>query len=66
MILLKELYIITKKKAIYLAKILTCLELLDTAKGKEMFLKIKVKERKTSAELIAHIKTLLNIKKLTK
>ena len=52
--------------AIYLAKILTYLELLDTVKGKEMFLKIKVKERKKSAELIAPIKTLLNIKKLTK
>lgn len=66
LILLKELYIITKKKVIYLVKILTCLELLDIAKEKEWFLKTRAKEKKMNVELTALIRTLLNIKKLKK
>ncbi len=57
-----ELYTTTKKKVIYLVKILIYLEKLDIAKEKEQYLKTKVKEKKTNAELIVLTKTFLTIK----
>ena len=64
LILRKELYIIIKKKDIYLAKTLIYLESLDIVKEKEKFQKRKTREKKMNAELIVPIKILLDIKKL--
>ena len=55
-------YTTTKKKVTYLVKILIYLEKLDIAKEKEQYLKTKVKEKKTNAELIVLTKTFLTIK----